>query len=94
MSTHRSLVLAATVGLVAASPAAAQQGCEIVQITDTHLGAFMPVERLRAVCARAVECDPDLVLLTGDFLTMESQSDPGVLAAALKREGRLHLETY
>ena len=56
----------------------------IVQITDTHLGAFMPVSRLRAVCARAVECDPDLVLLTGDFLTMESQSDPEVLAAALE----------
>src|SRR5262249_785597 len=31
----------------------------------------------------AVEQDPDLVLLTGDFLTMESQVDPGLLARAL-----------
>jgi uncharacterized protein len=56
----------------------------IVQITDPHLGPFMSVERLRAVCERAVEADPDLVLLTGDYLTMESNSTPGTLAAALE----------
>lgn len=56
---------------------------EVVQITDPHLGPFMSVERLRALCQRAVESDPDLVLLTGDFLTMESQSDPDLLADAL-----------
>ncbi len=55
----------------------------IVQITDPHLGPFMPVARLRRICERAVERGPDLVLLTGDFLTMESQSDPELLAAAL-----------
>ena len=55
----------------------------IVQITDPHLGPFMSVARLRRICERAVERKPDLVLLTGDFLTMESQSDPALLAAAL-----------
>jgi len=55
----------------------------VVQITDPHLGPFMSVERLRALCARAVESNPDVVLLTGDFLTMESQSDPSILADAL-----------
>ena len=55
----------------------------IVQITDPHLGPFMSVARLRTICERAVARDPDLVLLTGDFLTMESQSDPELLAAAL-----------
>jgi predicted MPP superfamily phosphohydrolase len=55
----------------------------IVQITDPHLGPFMSVARLRRICERAVARDPDLVLLTGDFLTMESQSDPELLAAAL-----------
>ena len=55
----------------------------IVQITDPHLGPFMSVARLRRICERAVERNPDLVLLTGDFLTMESQSDPALLAAAL-----------
>ncbi len=55
----------------------------IVQISDPHLGPFMSVERLRRICQRAVERNPDLVLLTGDFLTMESQSDPRLLEEAL-----------
>jgi len=55
----------------------------IVQITDPHLGPFMSVARLRRICERAVARQPDLVLLTGDFLTMESQSDPELLGAAL-----------
>jgi len=55
----------------------------IVQITDPHLGPFMSVARLRRICERAVARNPDLVLLTGDFLTMESQSDPELLGAAL-----------
>ncbi len=55
----------------------------IVQISDPHLGPFMSIARLRAIAARAVATDPDLVLLTGDFLTMESQGTPGCLAEAL-----------
>jgi predicted MPP superfamily phosphohydrolase len=55
----------------------------IVQISDPHLGPFMSVRRLRAIAGRAVEAKPDLVFLTGDFLTMESQSDPDLLLDAL-----------
>jgi uncharacterized protein len=55
----------------------------LIQITDPHLGPFMSVARLREICARAVERDPDLVLLTGDFLTMESQDRADHLAEAL-----------
>lgn len=55
----------------------------VVQITDPHLGPFMSVATLHGICARAVARDPDLVLLTGDLLTMESQRDPAWLAAAL-----------
>ena len=55
----------------------------IVQITDPHLGPFMSVSRLQRICTRAVQREPDLVLLTGDFLTMESQADPELLASAL-----------
>ncbi|MCU0685081.1 MAG: metallophosphoesterase [Polyangiaceae bacterium] len=55
----------------------------LVQITDPHLGPFMSEARLARICERAVARDPDLVLLTGDFLTMESQKDPGALARAL-----------
>jgi uncharacterized protein len=55
----------------------------IVQISDPHLGPFMSVARLRKIAERAVEAKPDLVFLTGDFLTMESQSDPDLLRDAL-----------
>ncbi|MEZ4453325.1 MAG: metallophosphoesterase [Nannocystaceae bacterium] len=65
----------------------------IVQITDPHLGPFMSEGRLRRICARAVADRPDLILLTGDFLTMESHADPRVLARALaplkEAEGRV-----
>jgi predicted MPP superfamily phosphohydrolase len=44
----------------------------------------MSVSRLRRISERAVEASPDLVLLTGDFLTMESQSDPDLLLSALE----------
>jgi predicted MPP superfamily phosphohydrolase len=55
----------------------------LVQITDPHLGPFMSVGRLKHICERAVRREPDLILLTGDFLTMESQSRPELLAEAL-----------
>lgn len=55
----------------------------LVQITDPHLGPFMSVDRLANICRRAVEKAPDLVVLTGDFLTMESQADPRLLEQAL-----------
>jgi predicted MPP superfamily phosphohydrolase len=55
----------------------------IMQITDPHLGPFMSVARLRRVCERAVAAQPDLLFLTGDFLTMESQSDATLLGQAL-----------
>jgi predicted MPP superfamily phosphohydrolase len=61
----------------------AERPLRIVQITDPHLGPFMSVARLRGFAERAVAEDPDLVLLTGDFLTMESQSDPRLLSEAL-----------
>lgn len=65
----------------------------IIQITDPHLGPFMSVERLREICARAVDADPDLVLITGDLLTMESHGDvQGVVRAfepLLALEGRV-----
>ena len=54
----------------------------IVQITDPHLGPWQTVAGLRRTVARLLERDPDLVLLTGDFLTMESSGTPGALADA------------
>ena len=56
----------------------------IVQISDPHLGPFMSVARLRRIAERAVSAKADLIFLTGDFLTMESQSDPDLLLNALE----------
>jgi len=55
----------------------------IVQITDPHLGPFMSEARLRRICERAVRRAPDLVFLTGDFITMESHGAHEALTRAL-----------
>jgi predicted MPP superfamily phosphohydrolase len=54
-----------------------------VQITDPHLGPWRSEESLRALCARAVAATPDLVLLTGDYFTMEGAGTPEALGRAL-----------
>ncbi|MFW6067039.1 MAG: metallophosphoesterase [Myxococcota bacterium] len=65
----------------------------IVQVTDPHLGPWMSVRRLRRICARAVARRPDLIVLTGDLLTMDTNRAPRALAEALEplraMEGRV-----
>jgi uncharacterized protein len=61
----------------------------LVQLTDPHLGPFMSVARLARICQRAVDRAPDLIVLTGDFLTMESQHDPALLKQALSPLSRM-----
>lgn len=67
-------------GLASESPEGALR---IVQITDPHLGPFMSVRRLQAILQRAVDLDPDLIVLTGDLLTVASQNHPDALHTAL-----------
>jgi predicted MPP superfamily phosphohydrolase len=62
----------------------ARRPLRIVQLTDTHLGPWQSVARLRRRVARLVDRDPDLIALTGDYLTMESMGSPGCLARALE----------
>lgn len=69
--------------LASASSTATDDALRIVQLTDTHLGPFMSVDALAAIATRAVDSNPDLVFLTGDFLTMESHSDHTMLRRAL-----------
>ncbi len=64
-------------------PAPDPEALRIVQITDPHLGPWQPVARLRRTLEWLLAHEPDLVLLTGDFLTMEGQGTPGALAEAL-----------
>ncbi len=54
----------------------------IVQIADPHLGPWQHTAKLRRRIEELLSRDPDLVLLTGDFLTMESNATPGALADA------------
>ncbi len=61
----------------------AERALRLVQITDPHIGAWQPVHRLERRVAELAAHAPDLVLLTGDFLTMESNATPGALAQAL-----------
>jgi predicted MPP superfamily phosphohydrolase len=64
-------------------PAPGERPLRLVQITDPHLGTFMSEARLHRICERAVAEQPDLILLTGDFLTMDTQHTPEPLARAL-----------
>jgi len=60
-----------------------RQMLRIVQIADPHLGPWAPTARLRRRIDELLDHAPDLVLLTGDFLTMEGNGTPGALAEAL-----------
>ncbi len=62
----------------------AERPLRIVQIADPHLGPWQPVRKLQALIERLMEQEPDLVLLTGDFLTMEGSATPGALVEALR----------
>lgn len=67
----------------ASAPLLAKPALRIVQITDPHLGPWQSVRALRSIVEDLLKHEPDLVLLTGDFLTMESMATPGALAEAL-----------
>jgi len=64
-------------------PPLPQRPLRIVQIADPHLGPWQPVRTLQRRIERLLRHDPDLVLLTGDFLTMEGTGSTGALAEAL-----------
>ena len=66
-----------------ALPDLAERPLRIVQITDPHLGPWQTVASLRRTIERLIRHEPDLVLLTGDFLTMESTGTPNALVEAL-----------
>ncbi len=61
-----------------------RRGLRIVQIADPHLGPWQPVAKLRRTIERLLESEPDLVLVTGDLLTMEGMGSPGALERALR----------
>jgi predicted MPP superfamily phosphohydrolase len=64
------------------------EGLRLVQLSDVHAGAFMPVEEVRRIVDRARELQPDLVVLSGDFITSRGDPLEGAVAELTRLEGR------
>jgi uncharacterized protein len=45
------------------------EGLRIAHVSDIHIGAFTPSKRIRSAVERINELAPDLVFLTGDYVT-------------------------
>jgi predicted MPP superfamily phosphohydrolase len=56
-------------------------GFRIAQISDIHIGPFMPVEDIRKYVAMVNALKPDMVALTGDFVTWEGSPARAVVDA-------------
>jgi uncharacterized protein len=54
-------------------------GFRIAQLSDIHIGPFMPAGEIRKYVAIANALKPDLIVLTGDYVTF----DPGTQQAAV-----------
>ena len=59
---------------------AAFDGFRVCQLSDIHIGPFMPAGEIRKYVAIANRLKPDLIVLTGDFVTF----DPGTQYAVVE----------
>jgi predicted MPP superfamily phosphohydrolase len=58
-------------------------GLKIVQLSDIHVGIFMPEHRVREYAGIVNRLEPDLVLLTGDYVSSsDANAAPFVRAAS------------
>jgi len=56
-------------------------GFRIAQLSDIHIGPFMPFEQIRKFARIANEQKPDLIVLTGDFVTHDAATQFAVVEA-------------
>src|SRR5262249_29945909 len=63
----------------------ALDGLSMVQMSDIHIGEFMSREQVRRAVSMANELEPDLAVITGDFVS--NHNDP--LHACIAELGRL-----
>jgi predicted MPP superfamily phosphohydrolase len=56
-------------------------GFRIAQLSDIHVGPFMSEEEIRKYVRIANDLRPDLVVLTGDFVTWDASTAPAVVNA-------------
>jgi len=57
------------------------EGFRICQLSDIHIGPFMPAEQIRKYVAIANALKPDLTVLTGDFVTTDPNTQEAVVEA-------------
>jgi len=57
------------------------EGFRIAQLSDIHIGPFMPADEIRRCVAMANQLKPDLVALTGDFVSWEGSPEGAVVEA-------------
>ena len=65
---------------------AALNGLRIVQLSDIHIGDYMPADEIRRAVALANSLSADLAVITGDFVS--DAGDP--LALCIQELSRLH----
>jgi hypothetical protein len=54
-------------------------GFRIAQLSDIHVGPFMSAEEIRKYVAIVNETKADLILLTGDFITWDADTQEAVV---------------
>ncbi|HLH17771.1 MAG TPA: metallophosphoesterase [Bryobacteraceae bacterium] len=59
----------------------ALHGFRIAQLSDIHIGPFMPEDEIRRYVEIANSLKPDMIVLTGDFVTFDRRTAPAVVAA-------------
>jgi hypothetical protein len=57
------------------------EGFRVCQLSDIHIGPFMPAEEIRRYVAIANAQRPDLIALTGDFVTFDPHTQEAVVDA-------------
>jgi hypothetical protein len=57
------------------------EGFRIAQLSDIHIGPFMPEEQIRKYVGMTNALKPDMVVLTGDFVTFDAKTQYAVVDA-------------
>jgi len=57
------------------------EGFRICQLSDLHIGPFMPAEQIRKYAAIANAQKADMIVLTGDFVTFDAATQYAVVEA-------------
>ncbi len=60
---------------------AAFEGFRIAQLSDIHIGPYMPAEEIRKYVAIVNQQNADMVVLTGDFVTFDAGTAQSVVQA-------------